>query len=150
MSTRKGVLSRQLICKCDIYSWPRGLMDFVNYFPWSVLNPHCWLSGGNTSWQVCPVVVMIVYELCTYSSDFYENTNLKSRVKCISWEMAVLIDLSHIYLLNTYTVPDATEHQWWVIDSPFARGFWSVIGRILLSMQILIIQSGLHYGLKKI
>lgn len=26
-------------------------------------------------------------------------------------KMAVLIGLSHIYLWNTYTVPDATEHH---------------------------------------
>lgn len=43
-------------------------------------------------------------------------------------KMVILIGLSHIYLLNTYTMPNVIEHQWWVTDSPFAEGFWSEMG----------------------
>lgn len=36
---------------------------------------------------------------------------LKVKKEMYILKMAALIGLSHIYLLNTYTVPDATEHQ---------------------------------------
>lgn len=131
MSTRKRLLSRQLMCQCGISLWPRQTADgFCDLLSWDILNPHCCLSGGNIPWQGCPVAVMIMYVLYLL-------------VRLIKYEMyilqmVVIIGLFCIFLLSTYIVPDATEHWWWVTDCPLAGVFWSVIGWIPLSMRILI------------
>lgn len=116
MFTRKGVLSRQLIFKCDKFIWPRVLMDFGNYFLWGILYPHCLFPGGNNTLTGLSSgsddCIWIIYLLVRFLWD----ANLKSRGKyvCVCIENGSINGSIIITYWTLNTVPDATEHQWWI------------------------------------